>query len=175
MWDSIIRRMQRHSQTHAHARGAAAHVLDVARYQAAPALGWCWRSGAALAQWLWATISTRVLIVLIGLWLALPPWWAATTGGTPDQLWAAVITAIAAALWWAACGTVFHLWPHWSRPLSIVRTAGYAALIGPLALAAGSTITPSATGHLIGIALWTITAAGLVMNLLMGPEFRQSH
>ena len=174
MWDSIIRRMGRHAQTHAHARGAAAHAIDVARYQAGPALGWCWRSGAALASWLWATISTRIALVLIGLWLALPHWWAAITSGS-TLLWAAVITACAVALWWAACGVIFYLWPHWSRPLAAGRVAGYVALIGPLALAAGSTITPGTTGHLIGIALWTSTAAGLVMHLLMGPEFRRQH
>lgn len=174
MWDSIIRRMQRHSQTHAHARGAAAHVLDVARYQAGPALGWCWRSGAALASWLWATISTRIAMIAVGLWCVLPPWWATMTSGS-TLLWAALITAINCALWWAACGIVYHLWPYWSRGLAIVRAAGYAILAGPLALAVGSVITSGRIGHQLGIALWTLIAAGLVMNLLMGPEFRQSH
>ncbi len=135
--------------------------------------GWCIRSVWALLVWMWTSPGVRLALALgflsaVVLWF----WWPLFFGAF-GLLWAGIVVAVAAALWAAAAGAVHHVSPNWWRPLAISRTAGYAVLAGPVAMALGSTVTVGIWATTLGVAAWLLIAGGLVLHLLTGSEFKQ--
>ena len=138
-----------------------------------PIFGWCWRSAWGFLVWLWTSPIMRLVLAGVALFFVIMWWWLPALTGDPGSLWAAVVTAVACALWGAAAGALHHTSPNWWRPLAIGRTAGYAILAGPLALALGAAVTPGTLGLLLGIVAWALIAGGLTVHLLTGSECRQ--
>lgn len=137
--------------------------------------GWLWRSTWAFIVWLWVSPVMR-LVLAGGLLVAVViPWfWCGALVGTPGVVWAAIVVAAACALWGVAASSVHHVSPNWWRGLAIARSAGYAALCGPLALALGATVTKGTLGTLLGIVAWLLIAGGLTVHLTTGSEFKQA-
>lgn len=137
-------------------------------------LGWFIRSVWALLVWMWTSPGVRLVLALgfltaVVLWL----WWPLFFGAY-GLVWSGIVVAVAAVLWAAAAGAVHHTSPAWWRGLAIARTAGYAILSGPLALALGDAVTQGVWGTLLGVLAWCLIAGGLVAHLLTGSEYKQA-
>lgn len=128
-----------------------------------------------LLKTLWTSPVPRTIVALLFSWWMLAPWWwAVFWWGDPLIRWWPWFSAAAMALLVAAVASAaHHVMPTQYRGLAIGRTVAYAIAVLPAALATATWIFGyDLLGHLAGIVVELIVAAGLAAHLWWGPELR---